>query len=278
MNFDWNTCPILDSSLHDWDALDHERGQTHETHPNQNATRETWIISLLAYLRRRRPSKKPDGKAGRDGEPILGWCECFLVKRELMPPFHKYSFNVERTSQVLGNFSREFLDGDGRPLRKIKGKGIWGADSRDSWILVVKRISVAERVRRQGVGRLLFRAIQERVLQLARQVPRSVFTVADPSVMRSEAESHGFDPGLASQGFGDFCSRNLQRAERFWSSLGFVRMGNSSWVGWTRGVDTLGSVGPAAPPTLKRLDEKVDYDRDVDLIFGGPSDMGARRL
>ncbi|CAJ2502924.1 Uu.00g103180.m01.CDS01 [Anthostomella pinea] len=184
-----------------------------------------------------------------------------LVKRELMPPFHRFDYSVGRSSQVLAQFCQEFYDGDGKIRQQFKGRGFWGADFDDSWVFVVTRIVVADENRRRGVGTDLFRTVLGRVLQWAAEEapePRSVFTVSDPEVMRQEAEAQGF---RSSADFGRFYRESLSRAESFWRSLGFDKIGALLWFGWMRRPGEGRS-------TLQAGGEPTDVDSDLDQLFG----------
>lgn len=243
---------------HPWDGII-EGKQTPWDNPEVLASREPWVAKVLGYARRA-PAK--------DG-PVMGHCEGILVKRELMPPVERRTFtrSVTRTSQILGKFFGDLFDSRGHLNPRYKGRGFWGGDSDDSWILIVTRISVDEKSRRQGVGSALVKGILAQVQLWAGNAPRgrthSIFTVADPGVLRREAEAH-IPPKNSSVGYmlqrEQFRQAAHQRSEDFWHSLGFRKVGKNGWLAWTR------TVGLALEhPTA--TDDEVDVESDLKLIL-----------
>ncbi|KKY29826.1 hypothetical protein UCDDA912_g10236 [Diaporthe ampelina] len=123
---------------HPWDGLEVNKGQTPENNPEIHENTASWNTKVLGYVRR----ISSDTATG----PIVANCEAFLVKREsIIPTADEYSkfYNiVDRNSQVLGWLGHRIFDSEGRTRAGLKGKGIWGADSDDSWILMITKILV----------------------------------------------------------------------------------------------------------------------------------------
>ncbi|KAG8164768.1 hypothetical protein KVR01_005043 [Diaporthe batatas] len=255
---------------HPWDGIEISKGQTPEKNPEVHENTDPWNTKVLGYVRK--PSTT------RDPGPIVANCEAFLVKRDLIihtaDEYSEFYNLIDRNSQVLGWLGHEIFDSEGRLRAAFKGQGIWGADSDESWILMITKILVDHKLQHQGIGRELVGALLGQVLLWAAQQnpPRAVLTIAEPSVLREERERFQRTQRQSPGDIANFIESSLERAKKFWRSWGFVQLGDTKYFGWRR---------PAVPdPALqlppvqggKRWDEMA---ADLEILFGGEAE--ARR-
>lgn len=259
---------------HPWDGLEVNKGQTPESHPEARENNAPWNTKVLGYVRRPSIDKVPG--------PIVANCEAFLVKRDLIIPtadeYSKFYNIVDRNSQVLGWLGHKIFDSEGHIRAGFKGKGIWGAESDDSWILMVTKILVDHKLQRQGIGKALAGAVIGQVLLWAGQqtLPRAVLTIVDPSVLLEEKERFQRAQFRSPGEMSGFIGRSLDRAKTFWRSLGFVQLRGTDYFGWRRSV----GLDPALqlPPRESVVKKHEDIDSDLETLFGGEGEVIPHRI
>lgn len=248
---------------HPWDGLEVNKGQTPESNPEIRDNTAPWNTKVLGYVRRISSDKTPG--------PIIANCEAFLVKREFIIPtadeYSKFYNIVDRNSQVLGWLGHKIFDSEGHTRAGFKGKGIWGADSDDSWILMITKILVDHKVQHQGIGRTLAGAVIGQVLLWAGAQPRAVLTIVDPSVLLEEKERFQRTGRRSPGDMSNFIGRSLDRAQKFWRSFGFVHLQGTDYFGWRRSMVPDPALQLPPPETMKKKDE--DIDSDLEALFGG---------
>ncbi|KAH8788326.1 hypothetical protein F5883DRAFT_531782 [Diaporthe sp. PMI_573] len=252
---------------HPWDGIEVNKGQTPETNPEVHGNTAPWNTKVLGYVR------KPSATQGPG--PIVANCEAFLVKRDLFihaaDEYSKIYNRIDRNTHVLGWLGHRLFDSEGRVRADFKGKGIWGADSDDSWILMITKILVDHEILHQGVGRSLAGAVIGQVLLWAAQQthPRAVLTIAEPSVLREEKERFQRTQSQSPADMSSFIGISLERAKKFWRSWGFVQLGDTDYFGWRRSA--VPNPALQLPPSEG---EKEDEDIAVDLetLFGGEAE------
>ncbi|POS81070.1 hypothetical protein DHEL01_v200537 [Diaporthe helianthi] len=252
---------------HPWDGIELSKGQTPETNPEVHEDSDPWLNKVLGYVR------KPAARPGPG--PIIATCEAFLVKRDLIIPtadeYSKFYNLIDRNSQVLGWLGHEIFDSEGLIREDFKTQGIWGTDSDDSWILMITKIIVDHNLRNQGIGRALAGAVMGQVLLWAAQQnpPRTVLTIAEPSVLREEKERFQRTQRRTPGETLEFLETSLKRAKRFWQSWGFVKLGDTIYFGWRRPVIP----DPALHlPPVKGGKDWNEMAADLEIIFGGEAE------
>lgn len=250
---------------HPWDGLEVNQGQTPEANPEVHEKTDSWNTKLLGYVRRTSSDRSPG--------PIVANCEAFLVKRDLIIPtadeYSKFHNIVDRNSQVLGWLGHKVFDSEGHVRADLKGKGLWGTDSDDSWVLMITKIVVDHKVQHQGIGKTLAGAVIGQVLLWAGEQaqPRAVLTIVDPSVLLEEKERFQRAQNRSPGDMSDFIGRSLDGAKKFWRSLGFVQLRGTDYFGWRRSVGLDSALQLPAPENITKSDE--DIDSDLETLFGG---------
>lgn len=186
------------------------------------------------------------------------------MKRDLIIPtadeFSKFYDIVDRNSQVLGWLCHKLFDSEGRVRADLKGKGFWGADSDDSWILIITKILVDHKAQHQGIGKTLAGAVIGQVLLWAGEQarPRAVLTIVDPSVLLEEKQRFQRTQSRSAVDISHFIRRSLGRARTFWQSLGFVHLRGTDYFGWKRSVGLDSALQLPPPEIMAKNDEEID--------------------
>ncbi|EPS45994.1 hypothetical protein H072_2 [Dactylellina haptotyla CBS 200.50] len=189
-----------------------------------------------------KPYDQNDFEAGkrRFEESTIANVGAMLIKPELMPngwkDFRSLSWAGEEGMRTAVDILFESRRNGALKLQYQK-KGIWGADSEsdgESWILMFERFHIKNHARRQGWGRKCYLTIMEEVLEHARAAGKAVLVLVMPAAPEKEFTSN---TGLTSfQGQFEFQRQTLRVARAFWRSLGFIRMGETLFFGWTRDI------------------------------------------
>ena len=119
-----------------------------------------------------------------------------------------------------GRLDREYYEHDFK-----KGTGVWGNELDRGDLLLFESLQVGYEWRRRGIGRKVVDAVLERT---RKKVDESTgfYAVVRPGFLLSE-----FDRSE------DFGEREMKIAQSFWRSLGFRRVGTSSWFAQTDSPD-----------------------------------------
>ncbi|KAK8079469.1 hypothetical protein PG997_007287 [Apiospora hydei] len=159
-----------------------------------------------------------------DGAQIAA-CDAKLIKRDRIRP--SFWQDMEEPCQETRDLAFGLFDRYGRVSRKYiepgfrQGNGVWGRELDDGDILLFEKLVVDSRARRRGVGTKIARAVLGRVRDDAGQ--RKYVVVVRPGVLTQEVAGSGGDEG----------KRHLATSRQFWQSLGFRRIGTSSWFAFT---------------------------------------------
>ncbi|EME46454.1 hypothetical protein DOTSEDRAFT_70452 [Dothistroma septosporum NZE10] len=187
---------------------------------------------------------------------VLGSSGALLIRSELMSnpvqDFKTLAANAEESTRYA---IKHLLNTSDRCLREqFRNQGIWGSDSDDPWVLIFERLYISPKARRRGWASKLVARVLEEVVNMARRAHKAVLVLAMPFAPEKEVRC-----GTVSQAEG------LRTARAFWRSLGFVRMGETLFFGWTRNVQCSGV-------TVMRKNlvqtEDLEYDSDIDGRVG----------
>ncbi|KAK6222381.1 hypothetical protein LQW54_001081 [Pestalotiopsis sp. IQ-011] len=159
----------------------------------------------------------------------IGSCVARLIRRGQM----RMSFwsEMEEPSEETSDLAFELFDRYGRLQSDyyqhdiLKGTGVWGKELNRGDLLLFEEIQVDQKRRRQGVASQIVKAILEKTRE---KVAPSVgfFALVKPGVLTSEA-----------QGSQVPLEQHQAIAQSFWKSLGFRRVGTSSWLAFTDSVE-----------------------------------------
>ncbi|KAK8127280.1 hypothetical protein PG984_008388 [Apiospora sp. TS-2023a] len=156
-------------------------------------------------------------------------CNAKLINRDLIRPC--FWQEMEEVSQDTCDLAFGLFDRYGRVERKYiepgfrQGNGAWGRELDHGDILLFEKLTVDPEARRRGVGTKLVQAVLDRVRGIAGQ--RKFIVVVGPGILNQEVDRTDKDEAL----------RVLATARRFWRSLGFRRVGTSSWFAFTDDSD-----------------------------------------
>lgn len=135
-----------------------------------------------------------------------------------------------------GRLRPEFLE---HPFKK--GSGIWGDELGSGNLLLLDEVTVNEAYRREGIVTKLV----ETVIQACRVRPDVFFALVHPGVLSTKAnkqiarlhEQVNMDSAAEREAFNDLVQHintTLEvKATKFWRSVGFRRVGSSSWFALT---------------------------------------------
>jgi len=165
----------------------------------------------------------------------IGFCDSKLIRRNGITNFYEDLEEVTTETAKLafdlfdryGRLRQEFMD---HPIKK--GSGIWQEEIDGGDLLLFDRLSIQKPYRRRGLGRRVVNAILERT----RRKSRRFFAFVSPGYLTREVieeVQNLLDEGKDLQ---DEEAETIVKAEQlkialtFWSSLGFRRVGSSSWL------------------------------------------------
>lgn len=231
--------------------------------------------------------RKPDDKDkdGLDYEDMLGWYEEYeldevkrtpwvsrpnadsktgfaaahLITPELMShpnqDFASIHWQSQQKAESLRKVFSEIFDKDGTRMRsQYKGQGIWPSEEADPWVLGFERFHVDVNARRQGLGKKSVRRVLEEVIAKARLARKTVVVLVMPAP--PEREINDRTAGLSVAKW-QWREEIVTMIRAFWRSIGFVRVGEKIFFGWTR--------NPGFDVLEKSLVRKEDLDRDADI-------------
>ncbi|ETS84836.1 hypothetical protein PFICI_02861 [Pestalotiopsis fici W106-1] len=159
----------------------------------------------------------------------IGSCLARLIRREEMRAL--FWNEMEVPSRELSKLAFELFDRYGR-LRSDycdhdvrKGTGVWGKELNYGDLLLFEEIKIDRQWRRQGIARQIVKAILETTrTKVASHV--GFFALVRPGYLTREATSAQEPP-----------EKQEEIAQCFWKSLGFRRVGISSWLAFTDSVE-----------------------------------------
>ncbi|KAK8059184.1 hypothetical protein PG996_009114 [Apiospora saccharicola] len=152
-------------------------------------------------------------------------CNAKLINRDLIRPC--FWQDMEEVSEDTCSLAFGLFDRYGRVERKYvepgfrQGNGAWGRELDHGNILLFEKLTVDSEARRRGVGTKLVQAVLDRVRGIAGQ--RKFIVVVGPGILNQGVDETDKDEAL----------RVLATARRFWRSLGFRRVGTSSWFAFS---------------------------------------------
>ncbi|KAL7919190.1 hypothetical protein ACQKWADRAFT_301971 [Trichoderma austrokoningii] len=165
----------------------------------------------------------------------IGSCASVLVRRSRMRrSFHSDigELLTDTSAMGFGLFDRygrlkpAFKKGSAR-----SGSGIWGDELDDGDILLVQRVRIDEPHRRQGMGREMIRNLLQRAL--AKCDPQTFIAIACAGG-RYLKLYNDFE-GKSDEEQRTIYDRERHKAECFWRSLGFRRIGYTEWFAFLPG-------------------------------------------
>lgn len=138
---------------------------------------------------------------------------------------------MEEPSQETSDLAFELFDRYGRLQSDyyqhdiLKGTGVWGKELDHGDLLLFEEIRVDRQWRRQGVASQIVKAILEKTRE---KVAPSVgfFALVKPGVLTTEA-----------QGSQVPLEQHQAIAQSFWKTLGFRRVGTSSWLAFSDSLE-----------------------------------------
>lgn len=202
-----------------------------------------WMEQMdgTVFLHHPDSSNKPSG---------VGYCNAKLIRRNFMRSFYS---DLEQPTQETCNLAFQLFDRYGR-LKKAfkehvvkKGSGIWGDEFDSGDLLLFEEVSLQAPYRLQGLGTKLVEAILER----ARSKSNDFFAVVTPGWLNRVVSME--TNGMSDSEVREVESRHQVAAECFYRSVGFRRVGSSSWLAFAG--------NPEHP--CHSLDAAADFDMPV---------------
>ncbi|KAM0524665.1 hypothetical protein ACHAPE_000763 [Trichoderma viride] len=171
---------------------------------------------------------KPDG---------IGQCESRLIRRSrIRRSFHS---DIGRLYIDTSPMGFDLFDRYGRLKPAFKkgsarsGSGIWGDELDDGDILMIERVCVDERHRRQGMGQEMVRDVLKKTL--AKCNPQPFIAIARAGGKWLKFHIHLVWEMESSEKQSDRYDRERHKLECFYRSLGFRRIGYTEWFAFLPG-------------------------------------------
>ncbi|KAK8050971.1 hypothetical protein PG993_002356 [Apiospora rasikravindrae] len=163
---------------------------------------------------------------GFEDDAQIATCDAKLIKRDRIRP--SFWQDMEEPSQGTRDLAFGLFDRYGRVSRKYtdpgfrQGSGVWGCELDHGEILFFEKLAVDSRCRRRGVGTQLVQAVLDNIRANIGQ--NGYIVMVWPGILTQEVARRD----------GDEAKRvYLATSRRFWRSLGFRRIGTSSWFAFT---------------------------------------------
>ncbi|KAK6067153.1 pyridoxamine 5 -phosphate oxidase [Seiridium cupressi] len=159
----------------------------------------------------------------------IGFCHARLIRRNRIRK--SFWLEMEPHSKETADLAFDLFDRYGRLQSDYydhtvkKGTGVWGKELNYGDLLLFEEIQINREWRRQGIASKIVNAILEKSKE---KTSRSVgfFALVRPRYLTREIEISG---GPA--------EKHLGISRSFWQSLGFRKVGTSSWLAWTESVE-----------------------------------------
>jgi GNAT superfamily N-acetyltransferase len=161
----------------------------------------------------------------------IGFCDGKLIRREKIRDVF-YS-SMEEPSEETCLLAFDLFDRYGRlrpefkkhPVRK--GSGVWNEELDVGDILLIEFLMIDEGYRRQGLGKKVVTAMLETAKT---KTERPLFAAVRPAYLRRVEEEERFQ-GKSRQELDRLLLQDEKIATEFYRSLGFRRIGSSTWFG-----------------------------------------------
>ena len=179
---------------------------------------------------------------------------------ELMSnPCHVFAslrYRPEKTLQTTTTAFQQAFDIENVRLKEeFKGKGIWGSDSNDSWIMIFERFSVHADARGKGWGTKLVTRVLNEAVKRARAAGKAIIVLTMPSYIKKELAAQ--TKNLSAPEKQKWRVQSKRVAMAFWRTMGFVRLGETLLFAWRRSME------PSL--VLKVVADKAALDEDAEI-------------
>ena len=157
----------------------------------------------------------------------IAHCDAKLIRRGQIRNI--FYHEMEEPSSETSQLAFDLFDRFGRLRKEFKeheikrGSGIWQDELDWGDLLLFESLTVEKPYRRRGLGRKLVHAMLER----ARPKSTRFFAIAFDAYLTSEVEKEA--DGLKDEEVKAIQTREARATRDFWRSLGFRRVGSSSW-------------------------------------------------
>ena len=201
----------------------------------------------------------------------IGNCDCKLIRRSSITP--SFYDDMEEPTEGTSDLAFDVFDRYGRLRKEFKehaikrGTGIWQDELDEGDLLLFERLSIDKPYRRRGLGQKLVHALIEKT----RPKSENFFAVVCPGYLTREIESD--TKGMTDEEREVAKERVMGVARNFWRSLGFRRIGSSSWFAWAgdehHRCHTLSIQDDYDPPVPPRRTPRPDIDpllNEVSLV------------
>lgn len=219
--------------------------------------REPWSDTLEELA-------KQDRECGKRWyeKSVLGYEPTQLIRPELMSdPRRNFATLASEADQMTRDAVDTLFDRRQHTLKQeYRRLGIWGSDHEDSWIFVVERLYVQEEARRTGLATILTTRVLKELTALAGAAGKAVVVLVMPGPPEKEIAKR--TAGLSLSDRRNVQAQYVRYARAFWRALGFVRIAETMWFGWTR------HIGEDVVRKVKVGDAVLDYDASIDHRYG----------
>ena len=164
----------------------------------------------------------------RNGSAQIGYCKCKLIRRARMR--HVFYDEMEEPSCETSSLAFDIFDRYGRLRKEFKthpikrGTGLWQHELDNGDLLLFEELKIDKRYRRRGLGKRLVAAVLEKTCEKS----ESFFAIVEPGYLYREVRIE--IKGSMSDEEKDVIYRQAFNAGTdFWRSLGFRRIGSSTW-------------------------------------------------
>jgi GNAT superfamily N-acetyltransferase len=173
-----------------------------------------------------------DGKItlkNQSNSALIGSCDCKLIRRsQIRSVFYD---DMEEPTSETSELAFDIFDRYGRLRKEFKshsvkkGTGLWQDEFDNGDLLLFEQLRIDENYRRRGLGQRLFTA----VLEMTRGKSESFFAIVMPGYLTHDVERE-IKQTMSDEEKADVYRQSCNTATDFWRSLGFRRVGSSSWL------------------------------------------------
>ncbi|KAH9908308.1 hypothetical protein F4778DRAFT_776611 [Xylariomycetidae sp. FL2044] len=165
-------------------------------------------------------------------DSVIGMCDAKLIRRDSIT--HSFWDSMEPPSEETSDLAIELFDRYGRLNRKYlqddyhKGTGVWGNELDTGDILLFEKLSVSREFRHQKIGTRMVQTVLDRV-RMKIEAQQALLAIVGPGALTQEVRQEcksGADETTVRK-------THVERAQNFWRSLGFRRIGTSRWFALT---------------------------------------------
>jgi GNAT superfamily N-acetyltransferase len=157
----------------------------------------------------------------------IGYCNSKLIRRNGITSFYA---DMEEPTRDTAELAFDLFDRYGRLRQEFKehpikkGSGIWQKEIDQGDLLLFERVSIQKPYRRRGLGR----RVVDAMLETTRRKSPRFFAFVSPGYLTRELDEEV--EGLQDEEARIVAERHIKIALTFWRSLGFRRVGSSSWL------------------------------------------------